>query len=210
METYSEVSTAQTRSALKRAGRAIRWLGLLYGDRKGPVPCSKSVLEVELRGFEPLTPSMRRRPGRWPGVARHRAPRDLPAKTVAGRSLVSLHACRGWLPTWLPANSLAALTWAAPAGTESAVVRGSAASRAVFKQPTAADAGFGRAWPSRRLAVGQGLWVEADLYSVDPTGAGRPGSSPKWQQTISLLSPWTLCGRGSSWKQMSCAIEQRG
>jgi len=41
------------------AGRATRWLGLLYGDRKGPVPCSKSVLEVELRGFEPLTPSMR-------------------------------------------------------------------------------------------------------------------------------------------------------
>jgi hypothetical protein len=28
-------------------------------DRKGPVPCSKPALEVELRGFEPLTPSMR-------------------------------------------------------------------------------------------------------------------------------------------------------
>ena len=28
-------------------------------DRKGPVPCSKPALDVELRGFEPLTPSMR-------------------------------------------------------------------------------------------------------------------------------------------------------
>lgn len=28
-------------------------------DRKGPVPCSKPALEVELRGSEPLTPSMR-------------------------------------------------------------------------------------------------------------------------------------------------------
>jgi hypothetical protein len=41
------------------AGRATRWLGLLHGEGKGPIPCSKSILEVELRGFEPLTPSMR-------------------------------------------------------------------------------------------------------------------------------------------------------
>jgi hypothetical protein len=32
---------------------------LLYGDQKGPDPCSKTALDVELRGFEPLTPSMR-------------------------------------------------------------------------------------------------------------------------------------------------------
>ena len=35
--------------------------GLLYRDRKGPIQCSKSALDVELRGFEPLTPSMRTR-----------------------------------------------------------------------------------------------------------------------------------------------------
>jgi hypothetical protein len=52
---------APARSTAQRAvGRQLDGqLTLLYGDRKGPIPCSKSALEVELRGFEPLTPSMR-------------------------------------------------------------------------------------------------------------------------------------------------------
>jgi hypothetical protein len=52
---------------------------------------------------------MRRRPGPSPGVAGHRAPGHWPAATVAGRRLASPYACRGWLPTWLPTNSLAVL-----------------------------------------------------------------------------------------------------
>ena len=32
---------------------------MLYGSQKGLIRRSKSALEVELRGFEPLTPSMR-------------------------------------------------------------------------------------------------------------------------------------------------------
>jgi hypothetical protein len=59
METYCEVPTAQTKKCSQAVGQAARWPGLLYGDRKEPVPCSKSALDVELRGFEPLTPSMR-------------------------------------------------------------------------------------------------------------------------------------------------------
>jgi hypothetical protein len=60
MEVCSEVPAAETRSALKRLGRQLHGeLALLYGHWKGPVLCSKSALEVELRGFEPLTPSMR-------------------------------------------------------------------------------------------------------------------------------------------------------
>jgi len=57
VEIYSEVSTAKKRS--QAAGREARWLGLLYGSQKEPIRRSKSALEVELRGFEPLTPSMR-------------------------------------------------------------------------------------------------------------------------------------------------------
>jgi hypothetical protein len=34
---------------------------LLYEDLNGPIPYSESALDVELRGFEPLTPSMRMR-----------------------------------------------------------------------------------------------------------------------------------------------------
>jgi hypothetical protein len=73
MEVCSEVPAAETRSALKRLGRQLHGeLALLYGHWKGPVLCSKSALEVELRGFEPLTPSMRTLGdevvrGRWGG-----------------------------------------------------------------------------------------------------------------------------------------------
>jgi hypothetical protein len=59
-EVSSEVPSAKTRNAVKRLGRQLHGqLALLYGDCKKPVPWSKPALEVELRGFEPLTPSMR-------------------------------------------------------------------------------------------------------------------------------------------------------
>jgi len=52
---------------------------------------------------------MLRGPGPSPRVAGHRALGHWPGATVAGRRLASPHVCCGWLPTWLPANSLAVL-----------------------------------------------------------------------------------------------------
>ena len=60
MEIYSEVPTARTRSALEQLSRQLDGQPtLLYEDLNGPIPYSESALDVELRGFEPLTPSMR-------------------------------------------------------------------------------------------------------------------------------------------------------
>jgi hypothetical protein len=50
------------------------------------------------------------RPGRRLDRVWRRLVCRLPAMTVAGCGLASPGACRRWLPTWLPANSLAALT----------------------------------------------------------------------------------------------------
>jgi hypothetical protein len=65
---------------------------------------------VELRGFEPLTSCMPYRPGPSPDRARSRPACRLAAKTFARCGLMSPGACRHWLPTWLPVNSLAMLT----------------------------------------------------------------------------------------------------
>jgi hypothetical protein len=64
---------------------------------------------VDLRGFEPLTFCMPYRPRPSPSVARHRPVCQSPAAFVARCGLTSPCACRYWLPTWLPANSLAPL-----------------------------------------------------------------------------------------------------
>ena len=64
---------------------------------------------VQLRGFEPLTFCMPYRPGPSPDRARRRPVWRLPAATAAGRRLLSAGAWRRWLPTWLPAKSLAGL-----------------------------------------------------------------------------------------------------
>jgi hypothetical protein len=61
MEIYSEVPTARTRSALEQLSRQLDGQPtLLYEDLNGPIPYSESALDVGLRGFEPLTPSMRK------------------------------------------------------------------------------------------------------------------------------------------------------
>ncbi len=65
---------------------------------------------VELRGFEPLTSCMPYRPGPTPDRARSRPACRLAAKTLARCGLTSPGTCRHWLPSWLPVNSLAALT----------------------------------------------------------------------------------------------------
>jgi hypothetical protein len=72
---------------------------------------------VELRGFKPLTFCMPYRAGPSPDRAGRRLTWRLPAATVAGRSLLSAGAWRHWLPTWLPARSLAGLMferWSGP------------------------------------------------------------------------------------------------
>ena len=67
MNIYSEVSSDATRCALKRLGKRLDTERLLYRTAvrqpKGPVARSQLALDlwVELRGFEPLTPSMRTR-----------------------------------------------------------------------------------------------------------------------------------------------------
>jgi hypothetical protein len=73
MEIYSEVPTAKTRAL------SSGWAGNLMARvadfsavwrPKVPIPSSNRPLNcVELRGFEPLTPSMRRRLRLWPVVA---------------------------------------------------------------------------------------------------------------------------------------------
>ena len=65
---------------------------------------------VELREFETLTSCMPCRPDPSPDGARRRPACRSPAKTLARCGLVSPGSCRRWLPSWLPANSLAALT----------------------------------------------------------------------------------------------------
>jgi len=51
---YGEVATAKTTGTLPRFwGQEARWLALLYGHREGPVSCSKSAFEVELRDLNP-------------------------------------------------------------------------------------------------------------------------------------------------------------
>jgi hypothetical protein len=62
---------------------------------------------VELRGFEPLTFCMPYRGDSSPDRAGRRPAWRLPAVTMAGCGLMLPGACRCWLPTWLPGNSLA-------------------------------------------------------------------------------------------------------
>ena len=69
---------------------------------------------VELRGFEPLTFCMPYGARPSPDGAGRRPARQLPAMTVAGRSLLSAGAWRHWLPTWLPEKSLASLMFEWP------------------------------------------------------------------------------------------------
>ena len=65
MEIYSEVPSAKIRSALKRLGSKLdgeRCTSVLCGNKIGRLDDRNRPLTwVELRGFEPLTPSMRTR-----------------------------------------------------------------------------------------------------------------------------------------------------
>jgi hypothetical protein len=65
---------------------------------------------VELRGFEPLTSCMPYRSSPSPDGAERCLVCHCAAKTLARCGLMSPGACRHWLPSWLPANSLATLT----------------------------------------------------------------------------------------------------
>ena len=94
MEIYSEVPTARTRSALEQLSRQLDGQPtLLYEDLNGPIPYSESALDVELRGFEPLTLSMRTRCATglryspWTGSQRSKLC-DLLARRAARRPLV--------------------------------------------------------------------------------------------------------------------------
>src|SRR5580658_2530676 len=62
---------------------------------------------VELRGFEPLTSCMPYRPHQRPDVAWYRPAGRSPAATMAQCGLTSRGDWRRWLPTWLPASSVA-------------------------------------------------------------------------------------------------------
>jgi hypothetical protein len=83
---------------------------IIFQDHNVPLTCEN----VELRGFEPLTFCMPYRAEPSPGGARRRHASRLPAVTLARCGLTWPGACRRWLPTWLPENSLAALTTGRP------------------------------------------------------------------------------------------------
>src|ERR1700760_1709402 len=72
-------------------------------DRNRPLTC------VELRGFEPLTPSMPWSFVLLAGVADYGLTRGSEELSNAQRGSVLLHVGRRWLPTWLPKYSLATL-----------------------------------------------------------------------------------------------------
>jgi hypothetical protein len=76
--------------------------------RASRAACSKNA--VELRGFEPLTFCMPYRPRLSLDAAWRRHASRSPAPILAPCGLTLPGACRRWLPTWLPGNSLAALT----------------------------------------------------------------------------------------------------
>jgi hypothetical protein len=78
---------------------------------------------VELRGFEPLTSCMPYRPRPSLSVAWHRLASRLAAAIMARRGLTSPGSCRHWLPTWLPAKSLAPLMLEARIATPEANAR---------------------------------------------------------------------------------------
>ena len=88
------------------AARAMQEVKDHLQDRNMPLSCGN----VELRGFEPLTSCMPYRPRPTLSVAWHRLASRSAAAIVARRGPTSPGPCRRWLPTWLPANSLAVLT----------------------------------------------------------------------------------------------------
>ena len=88
-------------------------------DRNMPLSCGN----VELRGFESLTSCMPYRPRPSLSVGWHRLASRLAAAIVARRGLTSPGSCRRWLPTWLPANSLAPLMFEARIATPGANAR---------------------------------------------------------------------------------------